>query len=55
MQHLLEAGELIEVMPTARAAGMPVSLLYPHRRQRSRRVAVFLDWFEGLMQAYVDA
>lgn len=55
VQHLLDAGQLVEVMPAARAAGMPVSLLYPHRRQRSRRVAVFLEWFEGLMQAYVDA
>ena len=54
VQHLLEAGELVEVMPAARAASMPVSLLYPHRRQRSRRVAVFLEWFEGVMASHVD-
>ena len=55
VQHLLNAGELVEVMPAARAASMPVSLLYPHRRQRSRRLAVFHEWFEGLMASYVDA
>ncbi len=55
VQHLLDAGELVEVMPTARAASMPVSLLYPHRRQRSRRLTAFQEWFEGLMAAYVDA
>ena len=55
VQHLLDAGELVEVMPGARAASMPVSLLYPHRRQRSRRLAVFQEWFEGVMAPCVDA
>ncbi|WP_367351196.1 LysR family transcriptional regulator [Achromobacter animicus] len=54
VQHLLDAGELVEVMPTARAASMPVSLLYPHRRQRSRRLAVFHEWFAGVMAPYID-
>lgn len=54
VQHLLDAAELVEVMPAYRAASMPVSLLYPHRRQRSRRLAVFLDWFEELMQAHLE-
>lgn len=54
VQHLLDAGTLVEVMPDYRAASMPVSLLYPHRRQRSRRLAVFLEWFESLIQPYLD-
>lgn len=54
VQHLLEAGELVEVMPAYRPAAMPVSLLYPHRRQRSRRLAVFLDWFEALMARHLS-
>lgn len=53
VQHLLDAGELVEVMPTYRAAPMPVSLVYPHRRQRSRQLAVFLDWFEELMRGHM--
>ncbi|MDM8359786.1 LysR substrate-binding domain-containing protein, partial [Pandoraea communis] len=54
VQYLLDAGELVEVMPAYRAAPMPVSLLYPHRRQRSRRLTVFLDWFEDLMRKHLD-
>ncbi|MGW8305931.1 MAG: LysR family transcriptional regulator [Achromobacter pulmonis] len=55
VQDLLEAGELVEVMPAQRAAPMPVALLYPHRRQRSRRLAVFLEWFEELMRRHLEA
>ena len=55
VQHLLDSGELVEVMPAYRATSMPVSLLYPHRRQRSRRLAVFLEWFEALMKTHLDA
>jgi DNA-binding transcriptional LysR family regulator len=54
VQHLLDAGQLVEVMPEHRAASMPVSLLYPHRRQRSRRLAVFLDWFAELMASHLE-
>ena len=54
VQHLLDAGRLLEVMPAWRAASMPVALLYPHRRQRSRRLAVFSEWFEALMQPHLE-
>lgn len=54
VHHLLDAGKLIEVMPGWRPAPMPVSLLYPHRRQRSRRLAVFHDWFAALMQPHLE-
>jgi DNA-binding transcriptional LysR family regulator len=54
VQHLLDAGKLVEVMPAFRAAAMPVSLLYPHRRQRSRRLGVFHEWFAALMQPHLD-
>lgn len=55
VQHLLDAGALVEVMSSYRPAAMPVSLLYPHRRQRSRRLVVFLDWFEALMRPHLEA
>lgn len=54
VQHLLDSGELIEVMPEFRAAPMPVSLVYPHRRQRSRRLGVFSEWFEALMRPHLE-
>lgn len=53
VQHLLDAGALREVLAEHRPAAMAVSLVYPHRRQRSRRLAVFLDWFEALMRPHL--
>ncbi|MGO4396132.1 LysR family transcriptional regulator [Variovorax sp. M-6] len=54
VQHLLDRGELVEVMPAHRAASMPVSLLYPHRRQRSRRLVAFVEWFSQLMEPHLE-
>ena len=54
VQHLLDAGELLEVLPGYRAASMPIALIYPHRRQRSRRLAVFYEWFESLLQPHLE-
>jgi DNA-binding transcriptional LysR family regulator len=38
------AGTLIEVLVDYRPSPTPVSLLYPHNRQLSPRVRVFIDW-----------
>ncbi|NGN45155.1 LysR family transcriptional regulator [Mesorhizobium sp. CGMCC 1.15528] len=46
----LDAGELVEVMPSHRAEAMPMTLLYPHRQHLSRRVQVFADWLEALLK-----
>lgn len=54
VQHLLDRGELVEVMPAHRAASMPVSLLYPHRRQRSRRLVAFVEWFSRLLEPHLE-
>ncbi|PIA70902.1 LysR family transcriptional regulator [Pseudomonas sediminis] len=54
VQHLLASGELLEVMPQQRAAAMPIALLYPHRRQRSRRLAVLIEWLEQLMAPHLE-
>ncbi|MFG6459151.1 LysR family transcriptional regulator [Roseateles sp. BYS96W] len=40
----LASGELVEVFPQWRPAPLPVSVLYPHARQLSSRVRVFVDW-----------
>ena len=44
LDHELKTKQLVEVLPRYTAAPMPVSILYPHRRQLSRRVRVFIDW-----------
>lgn len=49
VQHHLAAGELVEVLPLARAAAMPVHLVYPHRRHLSPRVLGFSRWVSDLL------
>jgi DNA-binding transcriptional LysR family regulator len=53
VQHLLDDGVLVEVMAAYRAPPMTVSVLYPDRRQRSRRLDVFIEWFSMLIQPYL--
>jgi len=40
----IQAGRLVEVLPKFPPSPTPVSLLYPHSRQLSPRVRVFIDW-----------
>ena len=54
VRDALRAGTLVEVLPQYRAEPMPVSLLYPHRRNLSRRVHLFMEWLTGVMKDYVD-
>jgi len=54
VQHLLDRGALVEVMPLHRAGAMPVALLCPHRRQRPRRLTAFMEWFEALMRPHLE-
>jgi len=54
VQHLLDRGELLEVMPEFRAAPMQVSLIYPSRRQRSHRLNAFIEWFESLIRPHLE-
>lgn len=49
VRHHLDAGELLEVMPDHRAESLPMTLLYPHRQHLSRRLLVFADWLEMLL------
>lgn len=50
LEEELRTGQLVEVLPKLRARPMQLSLLYPHRRQLSRRVRVFMDWLEALVK-----
>ena len=53
-QEYLAEGKLVEVLNDFRAQAMPVSLIYPNRRNLSRRVQVFMDWVSSVMGNYVD-
>ena len=54
VQDLLDNQRLIEILPGYRAASMPISILYSHRGHRTRRLEVFIDWFEQLIAPYLD-
>jgi LysR family transcriptional regulator for bpeEF and oprC len=48
MAELIAAGELREVLAYNRPEPMAVSVLYPHHRQLSPRVRVFVDWLASV-------
>jgi DNA-binding transcriptional LysR family regulator len=50
----LALGELVEVMPFARAAPMPVHLVYPHRRHLALRVRTFSSWLQTVLAPHLD-
>ncbi|MBZ2205882.1 LysR family transcriptional regulator [Massilia soli] len=51
--ELLANGRLVEVLPGYRAAPMPVTLLYPNRRQLAKRARLFMLWLGEVMQPWV--
>jgi len=48
--QLLEEGKLVEILKDFRAPAMPVSLLYPQRRNLSKRMRIFMDWLSDLVK-----
>lgn len=52
--HLL-AGELVDIMPTARPGPMSVNFVYPHRRHLSLRLQAFSQWLEGLLAPHMTS
>ncbi|AQW31170.1 LysR family transcriptional regulator [Ralstonia syzygii subsp. celebesensis] len=47
-------GELVEVLPQYRPAPMPVSLVYPNRRNLPVRVQVFMTWVTEQLAPYLE-
>ncbi|HET7267722.1 MAG TPA: LysR family transcriptional regulator [Oleiagrimonas sp.] len=54
IEHDLRDGRLVEVLADYAGPGFPITALYPHRRQLSPRVRIFLDWV-GQLYAEVFA
>jgi DNA-binding transcriptional LysR family regulator len=50
---LLAAGKLVEILDEFKAPAMPVSLLYPHRRNLPKRMRIFTDWLGDLVKSYI--
>lgn len=54
VREALRAGLLIEVLPGYRAEPLSLSLIYPQRRELSRRVNLFMQWLAGVMKEHLD-
>ena len=52
-QDALASGQLVSILPQFRAPPMPVTLVYPHRLNLSRRVKVFMDWLTEITQTFI--
>lgn len=52
-RQLVDAGLLVEVLPQFAAAPMPVSLLYPHRRQIAPRVKAIMNWIAEVLEPHL--
>lgn len=53
LKQLLKEGKLVEILPKLKAEPMPISIVYPHRRNLSKRVQVFMEWLEAIIKEYV--
>lgn len=55
LQAAFDAGALVEVLPEFTAPPMPVSLVYPNRRQLPKRVEAVMDWLATVLRPHLDA
>lgn len=53
LRQAIKDKRLVEVLPDFRAEPMPLSLIYPHRRNLARRVHVFMEWLTQATRRYV--
>jgi DNA-binding transcriptional LysR family regulator len=53
VRRLCADGRLLEVLPAWRAAPLPVSLLYAHRRHLPQRVQAFMAWVAEVLQPHL--
>jgi DNA-binding transcriptional LysR family regulator len=54
MREQLKDGTLIEILPKLKSEPMPLSIVYPHRRNMARRVRIFIDWAQEILKEYAS-
>ena len=52
VRHHIKNGTFIEVLSKLKAEPMPVSIIYPHRRNMPRRVRIFIEWIELTLKEF---
>ncbi len=53
-RHLIEAGNLVEILPDHRPRSLPVSVLYQGRRHLARRTQVFMEWAQTVIDPILE-
>lgn len=51
--RFIDPGLLVEVMPEFTAPPMPVSLIYPHRRNMAPRVKAIMNWIAQVLEPHL--
>jgi LysR family transcriptional regulator, regulator for bpeEF and oprC len=54
VRNLIEKGSLVEILPSFDCRYNPLSVVYPHRRNQSARLKVFVEWIQGLIAEEPD-
>lgn len=52
-QGLVYEGKLVEILIDFHAPPIPVSILYPHKRNLSTRVRIFMDWLDEVLKPHL--
>lgn len=50
IREALSSGKLVPILANFTPNPMPVSILYPHRRNLTKRVSVFMDWISDAIK-----
>jgi DNA-binding transcriptional LysR family regulator len=53
IDHLLASGALVEILTDLVSEPMPVTLLYPHRRNLSARTQAFMNWMADVLTPHL--
>ncbi|OZG70772.1 LysR family transcriptional regulator [Hahella sp. CCB-MM4] len=54
VRKYLDGGAMVEVLKQYQAEPIPVYLVYPHRRNLSKRVRIFMEWLAELIKEYIE-
>lgn len=54
LRDLIKKGQLQEVLPKIKSEPMPVSIVYPNRRNLPKRVKTFMDWLDLVIKDYIN-
>ena len=54
VRQLFEAGQLVEILPKVKAEPMPLSLIYAHRRNLSKRLQIFMEWLAEILRPHLE-